>query len=451
MSGLEVVGIVASILQIADLGAKISVKLCSFYHTVKDANQSMQSLSSDVSLTCSILQQLGKVLEKDEKTKICSQQAFHTAQDVLGECKTVFEGINNAMEKQKQEGARGTFLRGARKLTVAFMGPNLDLLKSNLERLKSTMLLMLHVIMYAEQLRRRDEKTPTDNQRDLLATLLEEKKANDTRFSQLAKSIEAVNLHSPMQTLAVKDSKSTIDPSQELEKYYGLVSKLLREIDLCKDSLENSRHHRIRIGVVNVHSMEAAILRHTHGDIPINLWEESLECRLNSKSQIPVEINTKQGAGNVQDHGITCPSTWRPNKVVMQDEPAQDAVATITIVVKTSTAREWTMTLPLSTLVSELKMKLETTEPDKSESSDEFKIVPADRQRLIYSGRFLKDRETLGSYKIKDAHTLHMVGNASSNQRSMAVATSAEKMANYFLNEYLSQWTTLSDDEIHME
>jgi Tfp pilus assembly protein PilP len=62
----------------------------------------------------------------------------------------------------------------------------------------------------------------------------------------------------------------------------------------------------------------------------------------------------------------------------------------------------------------------------------------------------LKDRETLGSYNIKDAHTLHMVGNASSNQRSMAVATSAEKMAKKNLNEYLLQWTTLSGDEIQV-
>jgi hypothetical protein len=206
----------------------------------------------------------------------------------------------------------------------------------------------------------------------------------------------------------------------------------------------------MRIGVVNMHSAEAAILRHTHGDIPINLWEESLECGLNSKSQVPIEINTKQGAGNVQGYGITRPSTWRPNKVVIQKEPAQYVGATITIVVKTSTAREWTMVLPVSTLVSELKLKLELTEPDKSENSDEFKRVPADRQCLIYSGRILKDRETLGSYNIKDAHTLHMVGNASSNQRSMAVATSAEKMAKKNLNEYLLQWTTLSGDEIQV-
>lgn len=153
MSGLEVVGIVASIVQIADLGARISVKLCSFYRTVKDANQYMQSLSSDVSLTCSVLNELGNTLKQDEKAKLYSPEAFKTAQEVLSECKSVFEGIDKAMEEEKQESAKNAFLRRARKLTVAFMGPNLDVLKSNLERLKSTMMLMLHVIMYAGQIR----------------------------------------------------------------------------------------------------------------------------------------------------------------------------------------------------------------------------------------------------------------------------------------------------------
>ena len=51
MSGLEVLKIVASILQIACLGDKLSVKLCTFHRTVKVANQSMQDLSCDVPLT----------------------------------------------------------------------------------------------------------------------------------------------------------------------------------------------------------------------------------------------------------------------------------------------------------------------------------------------------------------------------------------------------------------
>lgn len=156
MSGLEVIGIVASIIQLADLGTKLSVKLCTFYRTVKIANQSLQGLSSDVSLTCSILNEFGKVLEQDDQTKICSQQAFRTAQQVLVECKAVFEQIETALEKYDREKDIETnpLRRGARRISAVFAKPDLDVLKSHLERLKTTTLLMLHVIMYAGDLRK---------------------------------------------------------------------------------------------------------------------------------------------------------------------------------------------------------------------------------------------------------------------------------------------------------
>lgn len=156
MSGLEVVGIVASIVQLADIGAKLSVKLCTFYRTVKVANQSLQGLSSDVSLTCSILSELGKTLEQDDQARLCSEQAFCTAQDVLQECRAVFQQIENAIENYHQDDETNRLRRGARKITAVFLGPNLDVLKCNLERLKTTTLLMLHVIMYAGQLRQYD-------------------------------------------------------------------------------------------------------------------------------------------------------------------------------------------------------------------------------------------------------------------------------------------------------
>jgi hypothetical protein len=42
----------------ACLEQSLSVKLCTFYKAVKVANKSMQELSSDVSLTCSILNEV---------------------------------------------------------------------------------------------------------------------------------------------------------------------------------------------------------------------------------------------------------------------------------------------------------------------------------------------------------------------------------------------------------
>ena len=80
----------------------------------------------------------------------------------------------------------------------------------------------------------------------------------------------------------------------------------------------------------------------------------------------------------------------------------------ITFNVKSSNDAKYVMTLPLSTTVLDLKNKLA-----QSDVAD----LPVDRQRLIYSGRVLKDPDTLASHKIKDGHTVHLVRSASSNQR----------------------------------
>ena len=39
---------------------------------------------------------------------------------------------------------------------------------------------------------------------------------------------------------------------------------------------------------------------------------------------------------------------------------------------------------------------------------------PATQQRLIYSGKVLKDPETLDSYAVQEGHTIHMVRGACS-------------------------------------
>ncbi|OCK85873.1 hypothetical protein K432DRAFT_399876 [Lepidopterella palustris CBS 459.81] len=93
---------------------------------------------------------------------------------------------------------------------------------------------------------------------------------------------------------------------------------------------------------------------------------------------------------------------------------AEDAASTsaeetqITFNIKSSSDAKYVLTLPLSTTVADLKTKL---------STPEYADLPAERQRLIYSGRVLKDPDTLASMKIKDGHTVHLVKGANSNAR----------------------------------
>jgi len=65
---------------------------------------------------------------------------------------------------------------------------------------------------------------------------------------------------------------------------------------------------------------------------------------------------------------------------------------------------------------SELKLSisisLDKTVRDLKQAISERSDVEADRQRLIYSGKVLKDEDVLSTYKIQSAHTIHMVKGA---------------------------------------
>lgn len=90
---------------------------------------------------------------------------------------------------------------------------------------------------------------------------------------------------------------------------------------------------------------------------------------------------------------------------------AEDAI--VTFHVKSSGGQKYTVTLPLSTTTADLKNKLAT---------EEYANVPASAQRLIYSGKVLKDHETLASHNVKEGNTMHLVKSAASNQRQNPAA-----------------------------
>ncbi len=89
----------------------------------------------------------------------------------------------------------------------------------------------------------------------------------------------------------------------------------------------------------------------------------------------------------------------------------------ISFKVKTSSEGLHNITMAETASVLDLKTKL---------SGDEYeKGVSADRMRLIYSGRVMKDPEPLSAYKIKAGNTIHMVKSAQSNAAQSAASATA--------------------------
>lgn len=91
--------------------------------------------------------------------------------------------------------------------------------------------------------------------------------------------------------------------------------------------------------------------------------------------------------------------------------------AQITFKVKASGEKNHQITIAEAATVQELKTKLAT---------EEYENIPVERQRLIYSGRVMKNEDTLASYKVKPGNTIHLVKSAASNPTPAPSASSSQ-------------------------
>ncbi|KAJ5082513.1 hypothetical protein N7532_011556 [Penicillium argentinense] len=270
---VEVLGTVAAAIQVAELGARLSVKLCTFAHKFKNANKALRSLSNDVALTCSVLRQLSESLGQDDLVSLYSPDAFATAQDVLEECEKVFKDLEGEIEQHQPDAspANSRMERATRKIRFLMNEPRLDSVAGNLERLKSTMLLMLNVIIYAGQLRSRREVSEAQEQRELLQMLTMEKVESERKFEQLTASIQFISLNvQSNQTGPVSVVQNHNRVNDELQHYYDMAKAIIGNIDKAQQFLDTSRYQRVKDGFIKLHLAEASRFNQTYG---ARAWE----------------------------------------------------------------------------------------------------------------------------------------------------------------------------------
>lgn len=85
----------------------------------------------------------------------------------------------------------------------------------------------------------------------------------------------------------------------------------------------------------------------------------------------------------------------------------------ITVTIKSSGDTKYELEIDPSITVGELKQQIAT-------KAD----IPADSQRLIYSGKVLKDDQTVELYKVSSGHTIHLVKSAAKTSSATPAASS---------------------------
>ena len=104
----------------------------------------------------------------------------------------------------------------------------------------------------------------------------------------------------------------------------------------------------------------------------------------------------------------------------MADSAEASADPQVSFKVKTSGDRTHSITMSEAATVSDLKAKL---------AGPDFEDIPIERQRLIYSGRVMKNDEPLSTYKIKTGNTIHLVKSAASNPAPASSTSSSSTPA----------------------
>lgn len=157
---ITALGVVASVAQLADYGFSLSVMLFTFSQAVYSADQSIKALSNDLSLTSTVLKELSQIIGSDE-ARVVSEAAFRATKQAVTECLAIFEQLSTALDKSlsnlgmlEERDGKKTAKRGTvalEKLKWPFKHSKMELLRSNLDRLKASLTLKLQVLSYARE------------------------------------------------------------------------------------------------------------------------------------------------------------------------------------------------------------------------------------------------------------------------------------------------------------
>ncbi|KAF1970483.1 hypothetical protein BU23DRAFT_389132, partial [Bimuria novae-zelandiae CBS 107.79] len=259
----ETLGIIASVIQVAGAGLKLSQTLYQYADSVASADRRIRDVAKEIQLTASVIDELGSLFKKDAAATLLSQTALKTADETVRECSTVFAELDGALKKSKKN-ALG-------RLMIPFREPKIELLRSHVDKLKSTLLLLIQVLTLAHQFAAQDLNREAEAaQRDQIKILLQNKKDSAKRYEESLKNYsmsedstlldedtenEAPTLSAAstmiMTTAAMKSNLTVRTLATCVQHIQGLLSDIetLQEaLEHQEDGAEHSEHHQRLIG-----------------------------------------------------------------------------------------------------------------------------------------------------------------------------------------------------------
>ncbi|CBX92235.1 hypothetical protein IAQ61_000414 [Plenodomus lingam] len=229
----EVLGLVASVIQVAGAGLKLSQTLYQYADGVATADRRIKDIAKEVQLTSLVIDELGNVFRRDETVRLISKTAVTTAEETMKECSAVFAEIETTLAKSKK-GRMG-------KWTLPFRDNKIELLRSHIEKLKSTLQLLMQVLLHAFQVTSNQlDRAAEARQREELRELLELQKQATKRYEDSLRDFSI----SDGSTMVDDDDRSEDKDTDDLSATnVGLVTVSAIESTITPDTLAVCMQH----------------------------------------------------------------------------------------------------------------------------------------------------------------------------------------------------------------
>ncbi|KAL1648652.1 hypothetical protein SLS61_006780 [Didymella pomorum] len=122
----ELLGLVASVIQVAGAGIQLSKTLYGYVDGVATADHRIKDIATEIKMTSIVIEELGDVFKHKETASLVSKKAVQMANDTITECSALFAQIDATLKKSR----KNTLGR----LALPFRDTKLELLRSHVDK-----------------------------------------------------------------------------------------------------------------------------------------------------------------------------------------------------------------------------------------------------------------------------------------------------------------------------
>jgi hypothetical protein len=154
MEALAIVGSAASILQLIDTAAKLSIQLYSFGATLSEADEEINAVALEISLFANTLDQLRGLFEKEDAQYAPAvlqntENVIRSCRDLFSRYETLLKHLVNPSEEKNTMPASISLSKTGR-VEWAFKQKRVEVLRRRLAALQTNLLTMLHTLTLSE-------------------------------------------------------------------------------------------------------------------------------------------------------------------------------------------------------------------------------------------------------------------------------------------------------------